>query len=270
MAYVDSSGYSYGTAAYGSNSFGVDDLQTVATASASASSGCVRVRLSGSLVSSNSTIAAVGGRTTNASASITATSSASCGATQVFQSDAATTSTATTTATAQAIRSSGALISSTASTSSIGEEFVLRVISAYDYGTGAYGGGYFGEGPLDTIASSSASTTSDATRVRIASASISVTSSTSSAAVTVVDGEATVSATATNTCIAAISVVGAASGSATATATATCIRRRKSGALISSTSSIASIAREKWEPITAGAQNWVTISTSIDTWTKVA
>lgn len=212
----------------------------------------------------------VEGVTQTGSASISVASSATASGAHVKESSATISSTATTSSACIRIRDGGALVSSTASTASIGEEFVLKVISEYDYGTGAYGGGYFGEGPLDTIAAGTASTTSDATRVRIASASISVTSSTSSAAVTVVDGEATVSSTATNTCTGSFSVVGEATGSATATVTVTYIRRRKSDALISSTSSTASIAREKWEPITAGAQNWVTISTSTDTWTKVA
>ena len=212
----------------------------------------------------------VEGVTQTGSASISVASSATASGAKVYASDATISSTATTTSTCVRVRDAGALVSSTASTASIGEEFVLKVISEYDYGTGAYGGGYFGQGPLETIAAGTASTTSAATRVRIASASASVSSSTSSSAVTVVDGEATVSASATNTCTGSFSVVGSATGAATATTTATCIRRRKSGALISSTSSTASIAREKWEPITAGAQNWVTIATSTDTWTKVA
>lgn len=231
---VPSSRQGYGYGPYGDNDFGVE--------------GVLHDGVAVGLVTASAT--ANGGFAVEASATINASASGSSGSSRV--------------------RNATALVSSTASTASVGEEFVLKVISEYDYGTGAYGGGYFGQGPLDTIAAGTASTTSDATRVRIASASISVTSSTSSAAVTVVDGDATVSSTATNTCTGSFSVVGAATGSATATITAICIRRRKSDALISSTSSTASVAREKWEPITAGAQNWVIISTSTDTWTKVA
>ena len=212
----------------------------------------------------------VEGVTQTGSASISASASGIATGAKVYESGAAISSSATTASACVRVVDAGALVSSTASTASIGEEFVLKEISGYSYGTGAYGSAYYGEGPLDTVSTGSASTTSAATRVRLASATSTASASTSSSAVTVVDGVATVSATSTNTATGSFSVVGSASGSATATNTATCIRRRKSGALISSNSSTASIAREKWEPITAESQNWVTIADISDTWTRVA
>ena len=212
----------------------------------------------------------VEGVTQTGSASISASASVTCTAAKVYESGAAISAVSTNTSACVRIRATGALVSSTSVTTSLGEEFVLKVISEYDYGTGAYGYQAYGQGPLDTVSTGSASTTSTATRVRLASATSTASASTSSSAVTVVDGVSTVSATSTNTATGSFSVVGSASGTATATNTATCIRRRKSGALISSTSSTASIAREKWEPITADSQNWVTIADISDTWTRVA
>jgi len=173
---------------------------------------------------------------------------------------AATSASSGSTSSAIRVRESDALVSSTASTASIGEEFVLKIISEYDYSTGAYGGGYFGQGPLETIASASASGASAATRVREGAATATSSSSTSSAAITVVDATATVSAESTNTASAVFTISASGTSSAAASVTISYIRERNIGGLASSTSVISSVAREKWEQIAKGSQIWLKIA----------
>jgi hypothetical protein len=175
-------------------------------------------------------------------------------------SDGALSAISSASAASKRIRTSGALVSSTASTSSAGEEFVLKLISQYDYGDGAYGYQSYGQGPLQTTLAGEASTDSTAIRVRIASASISAAASGSAGQVTVVDGAATVEAGSVNTASAVFSIGASGVSSASATVTVIPERRVKSGALISSTSSFAAIAREKWEPIAVTPENWVKIA----------
>ena len=215
-------GYGYGT--YSDADFGTEGV--VQTGSAS--------------ISASATVVANGGRAVIRSA-VTSASSGS-------------------TSSAIRVRESDALASSTASTASIGEEFILKIISEYDYSTGAYGYGGYGQGPLDTIAAGTASTTSDATRVREGAATATSSSSSSSSAITVVDATATVSAASTNTANAVFTISASGASSAAASVTISYIRERNIGGLASSTSVISSVAREKWEPIAKGEQIWLKIA----------
>ena len=202
----------------------------------------------------------VEGVTQTGSASITVTATVTADGGKARTASAAVVALSTNTIVATRVRESDALVSSTASTASIGEEFILKLISEYDYGDGAYGYAAYGQGPLDTISTGSASATSAATRVREGAATSSVSSSTASSAVTVVDATATVSASASNTAHAVFTIVASGTSAASATITIDYIRERNIGALVSSTASISSLAREKWEPIAKSSQIWLKIA----------
>lgn len=175
-----------------------------------------------------------------------------------FASDSAATSSITVSATR--VRESGALVSSTATNASSGEEFVLKIISEYDYGDGAYGYGSYGQGPLETTATASASVTSAATKVFQGSATANASASATSSALTVVDGVATVSASSTNTADGVATAGG--SGTVTVSATFTCTASATfiAAGITASESSFAAVAREKWEPIPIAPETWVRIA----------
>jgi len=202
----------------------------------------------------------VEGVTQTGSASISASASGTCTGAHVKESSATISSTATTSSACIRIRDGGALVSSTASTASVGEEFVLKVISEYDYGDGAYGYASYGQGPLDTVSTGSASSTSAATRVRTASATSTASASNTSSAVTVVDAGAQSDSSATISVHAVFSVGGSASISAVAQLTCPGAATFASSGLVSSTSSISSLAREKWEKIAVNQDTWVKIA----------
>ena len=56
----ESSAFTYGSGLYGVNQYGSEDLQTVVTATSSATSSATRVRLAGALVASASSITTIG------------------------------------------------------------------------------------------------------------------------------------------------------------------------------------------------------------------
>jgi len=181
MAYVDSSSYSYGTSAFGSAGFGSAVLPTEATSSSSASASCIRIVSSGSLVSSNATVASIGGFTANVDATVSASSTSSCGATRVREGDANPSATTTGSALSTATFVASGLSSVTASTASVAEQFVLKESDKFSYGSGAYGYNVYDSADLQTIVSAtSAASTATGERVQSGSAAVTASASTTS------------------------------------------------------------------------------------------
>jgi len=216
-------GYGYGT--YSDADYGTEGV--IQTGSASISASC--------------TVVANGGIRKDASASDSVATSAI-------------------TASATRIRESDALVSSTAVTTSLCEEFILKIISEYDYGDGAYGYASYGQGPLDTVSTGSASSTGAATRVRIASATSTASASTASSGLMVFDGVAQADASTTTAADSVVTAGGSATVSAVAQLTCPGAATFASSGLVSSTSSISSLAREKWEKIAVNQDTWVKIA----------
>ena len=223
----------------------------------------------------------VEGTTKLASALITSSGATAGTIERVREVSASASASASTTSSCVRKRLSGALVSSTASTASVGEKFVLKESDKFSYGTGAYGVAVYDNANLQTIVSSTSSV-ADVTVVRIrpASASASASSSFTSSGVRVPEGAATVSAASEVTASGQFSVTGDATASAVSTNTATIARVRLIGGAISSTSSFAAIAREKWEligydsqtwePVGHDSQTWDTIGETSITWSNVA
>jgi len=214
----------------------------------------------------------VEGVTADASAVISASSGAACSAAKAKTASASTASTATNTASVVRLRLSGALVSSTASNAAIGEEFVLKLSSKFSYGTGAYGQEVYDQAQLQTVSSATATATATVTKILSGSAAISAASSNQAAATRVRESSGSPAATATLTVNGSFSVVGSATISAVSTNTIIPVRKRNATGLISNTSAVMAIAREKWETIAVGSTTWTkfTDTPGSDPWIKLA
>ena len=273
MAIVNSSGYSFGTNTYGSDSFGVDVLPAVSTSAATTSATASRVRLAAAVISASGSVAAIGGFTANGDGQSTSTATTSASATNVRTSGATAASIATTAANAVATFVSGAASSSTTVTTSVGEKFVLEDSSKFAYGTSTYGSNVYDYADFQTIVSAtSVGTTATAYVIRQAVALVEAVSvvAVGTGVLRIRQTSSAIPAAASTSTNAVYSIAGHASLSAQSTLAINYLRIRKVDGSTAVASAVEVIAREKWETNTVASQTWSANSATNVSWEKIA
>lgn len=273
MAIVNSSGYSFGTNTYGSDSFGVDVLPAVSTSAATTSATASRVRLAAASISASGSVTAIGGFTANGDALSASTATASASAINVRTSGATAASTATISANAVATFASGAVSSSTTVTTSVGEKFVLEESSKFAYGTSTYGSNVYDYADFQTIvAATSVGTTATASVIRQAVALVDAVSvvAVGAGVLRIRQTSAVAPSVSTFTANGVFLVAGHSNISAQSTLAIEYLRIRKTGGTVAVVSAVATIAREKWEINTVASQTWSANSATNVSWEKIA
>ena len=271
----DSSEFSYGSGLYGANNYGIENLQTIVSATSSiANVNCIRKRLASATVTVTSTVAAIGGFTANASATVTATSTTASTTTFRVRLGSATVTVASSiTSNATATYNESVAIAVVAAIACSAEKFFLESSDKFVYGSGLYGRQVYDAADLQTIISAtSVGTTCTAAKVNLASATVTAVSSTTTDSEKIHQEGGTVTATSTSTSRA--EAVYISSGTITATGvftqTTTDWRVRESTGIVSSTSGTATIGREKWEVISVTPITWTQETNDSVTWTQIA
>ena len=237
--------YSYGTSAYGTNLYGVDDFEMAvnATSTATASAEIVYLR----------------------SATATPTSTSTCSARRVPEGSAliyGTSSTGTSSiSTGARIRTGDANPAGDASGSTIAATRVREADSADTSTASGAGSGVFIVS-VSSSTSAASSSTGTAACNWISSGSLSASSSSSAQADLVLDsGRALKNIYSTATCYPAATWKDSAAVSSNTVTSAFAGYVQRSSAAVSSTSTIVSIGREKWEVITYSKSSpWTTIA----------
>jgi|14BtaG_2_1085337.scaffolds.fasta_scaffold00303_5 hypothetical protein len=260
----ESDRYVYGSGLYGRNVFAGDaDLQTVVTATSSVTGSCERIRLGSATSTVTSSIVALGGFLGNTGGTITATSASTCSGQRIGERSATSTQNSATTANATATFSDPVQITATSTATATAEKFFLESSDKFAYGSGLYGYNNYDAEDLQTIISAtSVDTTCTGAKVNLASATSSVTSGTTASAERIEQPTATATVTSSSTSAGLVVYVGAATMTSTSTTTQTSnnTRVRESTGIVSSTSGIATIAREKWEVIPPTSITWTQIA----------
>ena len=265
--------FDYGTGLYGANQYGIEDLQTIVSATSSiANVGGVAVRLGSATVNVAASIAAIGGFTANGSATVTATSTTASTTTFIVRDGSATVSvTSSITSNATATYNESVAIAVVAAIACSAEKFFLESSDKFVYGSGLYGRQVYDQADLQTIVSAtSVGTTCTGEKINLASATVSAVASITSASEKIHLSSGTVTATSTITSSALIVVVGTALLSPIGTMTTTGLRVRESSGIVSVTSGTATIGREKWEIIAVDAVTWTPVVNDSVTWTEIA
>ena len=273
MAIVNSSAYSYGTNAFGADSFGVDVLPIESASSATVSADSVRVKFGSASVAATSSTNALGGFFAGGSATVTASSSATNDSTRVREGAQVVVATASVSARAVADYVSGAISSGTLVTVSVGEKFILEESSAFAYGTSTYGSNVYDYADFQTIVAAT-STNSWAIGAATRQSGAQITSSSSFTVggnvTRVREGDANPSAIAVGSAVGVFTVSARAGLQAQSTFSADFLRFRNTGGTSAATASIATIGREKWEPYVVTSETWTPIPATSETWTKLA
>jgi len=234
--------HAYGMGSYGIHEYTQGDIQTVATATSSATASCLRLRTGSATVAVVSAISAQARRVPEGSALINGTSTTSVTTTgngaRVRTSGATATPEATITTASQVVGERSATVTVTSTTSAYAVTVVV------------------GEASLTATVTSAAI----CNRVRFGSGT-----PTAVASITVL-GFATRGGIAS--CTPSASLVadsekiwqGSTVTQPEATVTASCERIQRSGAAVSVTSGTATIGREKWEIITNDSVTWTQIA----------
>lgn len=260
----ESDRYVYGSGLYGRNVFAGDaNLQTVVTATSSATSSCERIHLGSATSTVASSISALGGFLGNTGGTVTATSGTTCSGQIVGERSATSTQNSAITATATATYSDSVQVTATSTVTASAEKFFLESSDKFAYGTGLYGYNKYDAEDLQTIISAtSVDTTCTGAKVNLASATSSVTSGTTASAERVEQPNATLTATSSSTASALAVFESGATMTSTSTTNQTSnnTRVRESTGIVSSTSGIATIAREKWEVIPPTSITWTEIA----------
>ena len=244
----ESSAFTYGSGLYGANDYGIDDLQTVVTATSSATALATRVRLAGALVASAASITTIGEEVHLGIATASATATITASAIISVVGDAAMTSTATISTVSYRVRLAGALSSVTSGTATIGQATLKGVA------------------PMTSTATIAAV----CNRVRFGSGT-----PTANASITVL-GFATrggiASTTGTASLVADSEKIWQGSGVLLpeASITATGNRVQFASGIVSVTSGTATIGREKWEIISVTPITWTPETNDSVTWTQIA
>ena len=273
MATVDLSAYSYGTNTYGADSFGVDVLPAVVSASAVVSVAPVRILVGSAAISASASVTALGGLTANSAAQISPQSAGTSGVVRIRQTDSQVDGVSTVSATAVGVFTSGAVSSGTTVTTSVGEKFVLEKIGAFAYGTSVYGAGVYDYANFQTIVAATAvNSTASGFVIRGASSAIAATATVTAGddAIRIRQVSANPSAVASTTANAIFSVAGSATIQAQSVVSPQIVRIRLTSGATSLTSSVSAIGREKWVPILVTSETWTPISPASDVWTKIA
>lgn len=259
MAYVDLSGYAYGTNSFGSDSYGSDVLPAVIQSSASIAGDGIRQRPGDASITVSSSVSVLGGLTAQAEAQTSASSSATCGSLRVREGDANPQSVAANSCLAVAEFTSGAVVSSTTVTASLAEQFVLKLSSKYSYGTAPYGSYEFDQADFNIPFQPSASVSGTAAVTFSASGEITsqATNSGDSTRVRESDGQSPASASITASAV----FIVASSGTASAEVgiDINYIRERNIGGSTEVDALVEILAREKWEPLPKEGEIWSTI-----------
>ncbi len=260
----ESDRYVYGSGLYGYNVFaGNADLQTVVTATSSATGSCERIRLGSATSTVASSVSALGGFLGNSGGIATVTSGTTCSGQRIGERSATSTQNSATTANATATYSDSVQVTATSTVTASAEKFFLESSDKFAYGSGLYGYNKYDAEDLQTIISAtSVDTTCTGAKVNLASATSSVTSGTTASAERIEQPSATITVTSSSTAsgLAVYISTGAMTSTSTTTQTSNNTRVRESTGIVSSTSGIATIAREKWEVIPPTSITWTQIA----------
>mgnify|MGYP003660076381 CR=1 FL=1 len=163
----DTSEFDYGTGLYGANQFGIENLQTIVSATSSiANVTAVRVRLATGIVVSESGVATIGGFTANANATVTVASTVACSGQVVGERSATVTSASSITSNATCTFNFTIPIAVASATTCAAEEFFLESSDKMVYGHGLYGEQVYDQADLQTIVSAtSVGTTASCERI---------------------------------------------------------------------------------------------------------
>jgi hypothetical protein len=162
----DSSEFSYGSGLYGANQYGIENLQTIVSATSSiANVTGIRVRLATGIVAAESATVTIGGFTANAAATVTATSTVACSGLIVAIRSATVTSASTITANSTCTFNFTIPITVTSTTTCAAEEFFLEESDTMVYGHGLYGRQVFDQSDIQTVVSAVSSATATCNRV---------------------------------------------------------------------------------------------------------
>ena len=272
----DSSEFSYGSGLYGANNYGIENLQTIVSATSSiVNVNCVRKRLASATVTATSSVVAIGGFTANASATVTATSTtASTTALRVRLGSPTITATSTVTSNATATYNPSIAIAAVAAIACSAEKFFLESSDKFVYGSGLYGRQVYDEADLQTIVSAtSVGTTCNGERIlATTTATVSAVASNTCDSEKIHQEGGTLTATSTSTSRAEAIYIssGATTATSTFTQTSNDLRVRESTGIVSSTSGTATIGREKWEIISVTPITWTQETNNSVTWTQIA
>jgi len=259
MAYVDLSGYAYGTNSFGSDSYGSDVLPAIIQSSASIAGDGIRQRPGNASIAASSSVSVLGGLTAQAEAQVSASSGATCGSLRVREGDANPQVVATNSCVAVAEFTSGAVVSSTTVTASVAEQFVLKLSSKYSYGTAPYGSYQFDQADLNIPFQPSASVTGNATIIASASGEVVSQATNTADSTRVRDGGGESPATVALTASAVFLVTSGGTASAEASIDINYIRERSIGGSTEVDALVEVLAREKWEPLPKEGEIWSTI-----------
>jgi len=244
--------FSYGSGLYGQNEYTQGDLQTVVTATSSASASCIKIQTASATCSAVSTVSANARRVPEGSALVNGTSTTSVNSTangaRIRESSATSSTTASNSISATRVREGYANPSASATTSASS----VFVVSG------------------SATVNASCTTATICNRVRFGSGV-----ATSNASITVLGfatrgGIASLSGTSTASSDSEKIFQGSATSLPSTTITATCNRVQHSGATVSSTSGTLTIGREKWEVVSPTGATWSTIAETSTTWTDIA
>jgi len=248
----DTSEFDYGTGLYGANQFGIENLQTIVSATSSiANVVAVRVRLATGIVSAESATVTIGGFTANAEATVTVTSATTCGGQIVGERSGTITSASSVTANSTCTFNFTIPIAVTSATTCAAEEFFLEESDKMVYGHGLYGRQVFDQSDLQTVVSAVSSATATCNRV-LATTTATVTAVASITALgrRVPEGSALINGTSTTV----------------ATSTGNGTRVRTSGATATPEATIAiagQVVGERSATVTASASNTVNAVTVV-------
>lgn len=273
MAIVNSSAYSYGTNAFGADSFGVDVLPIASASSAVVSADSVRLKFGSASVAAAASTTALGGLFAGGSAIISATATSTADSTRVREGVQSVNATVSIVARAVADYVSGAISSGTAVTVSVGEKFILEESSAFAYGTSTYGNNVYDYADFQTIvAATSVNSWAIGAATRQSGAQITVSSGfTVGGNVTRVrESYANPSAVAVSSAVGVFTVSAKAETHGQSAVSAQFLRFRNTGGASTSTATVATIGREKWEPYVVASETWTPIPATSETWTKLA
>lgn len=259
MAYVDLSGYAYGTNSFGSDSYGSDVFPAIIQSSASIAGDGIRQRPGDASIAASASVSAIGGFTAQVQAQVSASSGATCGSLRVREGDANPQGVAANSCIAVAEFTSGAVVSSTTVTASVAEQFVLKLSNKYSYGTAPYGSYEFDQADFNIPFQPSASVTGAAFKTAGGSAQASAQSTNSGDSIRVRESDGESPATATITASAVFLVTSGGTASAEASIDTNYIRERNIGGSTEVDALVEVLAREKWEPLPKEGEIWSTI-----------
>jgi len=234
--------YGFGSGLYGLHVYDEANLQTVISATSSASASCIKIQTGSATINAVSTISANARRVPEGSALVNGASTTSVDSTangsRIRESSAISSTTASNSISSTRVREGDATPSATTTTSASG----VFIISA------------------SATVTSACTTAAICNRVRFGSGT-----PTASASITVLGfatrgGIASLIGTSASTSDSEKIFQGSATSQPEATITATCNRVQRTGGAVSSTSGTLAVGREKWEVIPPTSTTWTIIA----------